>query len=468
MVFVWFHFVAVFLVVNVQAVVTNDHYKCRRTLPTEGAFFEEPPYFIPNNCPPPHVYNEDAAERCLKNRTVYVMGNSIARQFLFNIVESLGGDRVDRENQKKMCPKLETNWDANSCHKEYKGVQFKYLFFRYMDGFFYTDRGGFPFLTTQESHINATGGLPETPNNVFPPANHILADSCLEQDTKTCLKNFFHDATKDDILIFSLGFAYCEQRTAAVDYEAWLRASASAFRANINHVFPGTIFRVNNPEVHMFKNFPNIESCLRTMDKHLWEIWHPSTFTDDMRWYHIDQYNINKGRTELYNDGLHFIGPLSHATVHQVLNQMCPDEGVAMKTFPIPKHKNQIILITKNGRKSDTVLEGYVVDDMGLFFKFPQEIGICPKALKHEGVVYMTSDDISKMSPIISAFPDICKNETLIRRISTSREIFGVFDDGVSLFNSFQAFATRGYDFANVRAIGSKYFDMFKSGPLLV
>lgn len=105
----------------VHSEVTEKDFRCRRTLPSEGAFMDEPPYYFPKYCPTPNRFDEASSERCLKNRTVYVMGNSIARQFLFNTVEILGGEAVDRENQKRYCPKLEVNWDANSCRKEYKG-----------------------------------------------------------------------------------------------------------------------------------------------------------------------------------------------------------------------------------------------------------------------------------------------------------------------------------------------------------
>lgn len=393
------------------------------------------------------------------------MGNSIARQFLFNTVEVLGGEAVDRENQKLHCPKLEINWDANSCRKEYKGVQFKYLFFRYMDGFYYKDRGGFPFMKNLNTYNTSALKLPDHPNDVVPPVYHILTDNCINEDTRTCMKNFFHDSKKEDVLIFSLGFAYCEQESDNLDYDAWCRASATAFRSNLQEVFPGTVFRVNNPEVHAFKSFPQIDSCLRKMDHYLWEIWHPSSFPEGKAWYHIDQFNINKNRPELYNDGLHFIGPLSKATIQQVLNSLCPSEGIPIKIKPAPEYR--LSLVSVQAANNSKIIESYyLVDEQGSFFQLPQPAGLCPKILKREKDVTLTAQQFQSLSPPILKFPDICGNETLAR-IGRGREVFGLFDSGWQLFNSFHAFASRGYDFGNVKTLNEREFNFFPVGPVV-
>lgn len=58
---------------------------------------------------------------------MYVIGNSVARQSAFNMVEMLGGDPVKREDQRKQCPKHETNW-GDSCHSEIAGLQIKHIY----------------------------------------------------------------------------------------------------------------------------------------------------------------------------------------------------------------------------------------------------------------------------------------------------------------------------------------------------
>ena len=44
-------------------------------------------------------------------------------------------------------------------------------------------------------------------------------------------------------------------------------------------------------------------------------------------WYTLDQWEINKGRQRLYNDHVHFVGPLTFAALTQMLNIVCPNGG---------------------------------------------------------------------------------------------------------------------------------------------
>lgn len=434
--------------------VTQDQFACRRTLPTEGIFIAESPFYVPKYCPKPKHFDEHSAAHCLRNRTVYVMGNSLGRQYLFNLVEILGGDKVDREEQKKLCPKLSTNWDANSCHTDLKGVNFKYLFFKFMDGFDYHKRGGFPFLTTSpDTHINTVNKLPSHANDFNPPADHGM-DNCNEQEVTHCLRNFFHDAKKDDILIFSLGFAYCEQRTKLVDYEAWLRASASAFRTNINRIFPGTIFHVNNADIPHVATYPTMDACMKLMERHLWEVWHPSSFAPDEKpWYHIDQFNINVGRSDGYNDGLHFIGPLSHAAVQQVLNEMCPNDGIPLKNSALPEHKDKIITNSNTN-------EVYFVDSEGYFHRLPPSSGACLHVLKHTSTVFMTGEQFDALHALVSPFPNICNVGTGLRFVGDST-IYLVQDDALRPTRGEQVVSNRQYH-NNLKTMPANYFPFFK------
>ncbi len=303
--------------------------KCGKILPSPGTLISAPPYFVSKYCKVPNAFDKASTIKCLANRTVYSMGNSIGRQFLFNTLELLGGASVSREGQMKLCPKHQTGWDA-SCMEEYNGVKLKFLFFRYMDGFFYKDRGGFPYIKGH-LHNESYPELPDDPDHVEPRSSHELLDNCVHSNTLECIQKFWRGATKDDILIIQLGFAYCEQRNPDnIDYMAWLRASATAFRSNVLRYFPGTIFRVNNADLLngvLRRRYNGISECLKVVDQNLFELWHPSSFSDKDRWITIDQNSINKNHPNLYNDDVHFLGPLSMATTQFVLNSMCPSEG---------------------------------------------------------------------------------------------------------------------------------------------
>ena len=61
-------------------------------------------------------------------------------------------------------------------------------------------------------------------------------------------------------------------------------------------------------------------------------LWAPGS--EELPWYHIDQWSINKGRYQYYNDHVHFIGPLSFATVMLVLNELCPGGGQYTWRYP--------------------------------------------------------------------------------------------------------------------------------------
>jgi hypothetical protein len=63
---------------------------------------------------------------------------------------------------------------------------------------------------------------------------------------------------------------------------------------------------------------------LERVNRVLWEMWPPAS--QDLPWYTIDQWAINKDRHYLYEDNIHFTGPLAQAMLHQVsklLSSVC-------------------------------------------------------------------------------------------------------------------------------------------------
>lgn len=61
---------------------------------------------------------------------------------------------------------------------------------------------------------------------------------------------------------------------------------------------------------------------LRETDRVLGQLWQIDSTSLHEMWHTIDQWSINEGRDELYNDQIHFNGPLSKATLQQVLNEV--------------------------------------------------------------------------------------------------------------------------------------------------
>ena len=91
---------------------------CFKDFPVlESEYFEIPPYWQAKHCPI-EVFTMSEIRKCLYKRTVYVMGNSVARQGAFNLLEMLGGIAEDREKQKVLCPKVSASWeDEKGCVK---------------------------------------------------------------------------------------------------------------------------------------------------------------------------------------------------------------------------------------------------------------------------------------------------------------------------------------------------------------
>lgn len=185
------------------------------------------------------------------------------------------------------------------------------------------DRGGFPFIKDWSGDK-----LPGDYNSARVAVGQEGVwddDFCLHTNVRSCLETFFKGAKKTDVLMFIMGMAY-DINNGKIDERAWLRSSASAFRRHITATFPGKVFRVTNSQT--LKHVQHMTPSLLEMDQMLWELWRPGSEPDEEQWYTIDQWSINRGRDDLYNDHVHWVGPLTQATLHQVLNLLCPGEGI--------------------------------------------------------------------------------------------------------------------------------------------
>lgn len=302
----------------------------------------------------------------MTGRTFYVIGNSVARQAAFNMVEMLGGNSVQRENQRDQCPKHATNW-GGSCHNAIAGVRIEHMYLQFPDGYYYYDRNGFPFFRHQikehtggaTKQVWTTGRLVANqswvgvtlhssyynhPKEVH--ADHLEDiwedDNCIHYATRDCLARFFAGSTENDVLIFTLGMVFAITGTEpsvspGIDYEKWLRHSAAAFRGHLSATFKGQVFRFTNAEYNQHAEWGHKSYRLALVNNVLAEEWAPDS--SDMPWYTIDQWAINKRHNDLYNDRIHFNGVLTHALLTQMLNELCPGGGKT--TWLYPKDGNQ-------------------------------------------------------------------------------------------------------------------------------
>ena len=323
---------------------------CHREWPEHGRWTWEPPYWETEGCPN-QPFGKAATIKCLKGRTMYFIGNSVGRQGAFGTVEMLGGAEVKRENQRDACPKHETTWD-DSCHREFEGVKIRYLFLQFMDGFNYSDRHGFPYYRWRgASNEWQTGRLPvgmnvsghtvgghgHSPAEYPGDQEYWVDDNCILHDTRECLGRFFNGSSADDVLVFTLGMSYplhsvAEEQAAAyrnvsVDSRAWLLASAASFRAHVAATFKGQVFHTSLAQLSPNGRIKHLTPQMHNTNEALWRsgVWAPGS--EPAPWYHIDQWAINAGREHLYQDHVHFNGLLTHAMLHQVLNELCPGHG---------------------------------------------------------------------------------------------------------------------------------------------
>ena len=83
-------------------------HKCVHTFPWAGTLdlnaTPTPPSFTPATCDPAPAYSQAALQRCIANRTVFVLGNSVGRGYAFELRAILEGRAAPtRIEGKKLC-----------------------------------------------------------------------------------------------------------------------------------------------------------------------------------------------------------------------------------------------------------------------------------------------------------------------------------------------------------------------------
>jgi hypothetical protein len=236
-----------------------------------------------------------------------------------------------------------------------------------MDNFDYKDRNGFPYFRYQsidengntiydhsksghyndaigKNYNNSNGVEGNTPDDYGIGSKNTwkeIEDNCEGWTTRDCLKKFFNGSTENDIVIFSVGMmqiaSYNGQMVGLdvdpLDKKSWLVASAVNFKANLAATFKGQVFRITMAQANKYMNRHFWTESLREADKILQQLWTPGSVNIRDQWYTIDQWAINENRDHLYDDNLHFPGPLTDATVQQILNELCPNKGINKNTI---------------------------------------------------------------------------------------------------------------------------------------
>ena len=463
---------------------------CHREWPSPGKWKEEAPYWESNGCPN-LPFGVEETVKCMKGRTLYVIGNSVARQAAFGMVEMLGGGSVKRENQRDMCPKHETFW-GDSCHQEFAGVKIRYLFMQFMDGFNYTQRHGFPFYrqpnpdknnTLVTGHlINALPGQGVTPD-YFAPGSMWADDNCISQLTRSCLEQFFSESKKEDILIFTLGMSYglyseeSDNMKSPVDTRSWLLASATNFKAHIAATFRGQTFRVTLAQLNKHGNVANMTPMMNEVNKALWNLWRPGN--EPMPWYTIDQWAINENKDHLYNDHVHFNGKLTHAMLHQVLNELCPGGGLpGPVAWPNHNLKGKLVRVVPSdsfGREELYYVGATQEEDIGYLHKVliqtaPEEKNNTNGSASVEVPFYLKNREQVKMSRaeanLVSEaqLPMPILTDGMVIKGTADKTVFLVKDNLRHAFPNGGIFMKLGFQFEEVKVIHQWIINMLPQG----
>eukprot|EP00981_Chlorochromonas_danica_P008060 scaffold1949_cov176-Ochromonas_danica.AAC.3 len=436
---------------------------------------------------PTDMFSQANVSNCMKGRTMYALGNSIPRGSLFNMLELLGGGSTSRHNQKAACPKHETTW-GESCSEEYNGVKLKFLHMEYADGLHYQDRGGFPFF--RYAQVNESTGRKEVVVGRLPNRNatygnnpmdakeewlnlYTIEDACVNMPARACLKRFFANATKDDVLLFTVGLAYhipmekewkaaterilSKEGEIGLDFESWLRESIRAFRDNVMQFFPGTVFDVSLAPMHSKKFLVGWNPGAVRANAVVYEELHNTT-----PWYFIDQWAINSGRTAFpyYNDHIHYDGPLSHATLYQMLNELCPGGGIQDANYLLSSHVGEIM---------------YSSDKPNMFYFITRGLYVIPVDVnphtQHIPWYFASCRVFEIASREISHLPVREKDrlpflgeKTLLR--GNGRNVYVIIGKNKRPFASGQEFMNLGFSFEDIRVLPDEIVELIPTGPV--
>jgi hypothetical protein len=149
-------------------------------------------------------------------------------------------------------------------------------------------------------------------------------------DIKNCLKLFFENSSKNDVLLFNVGQGYALQEdTSVVDIKSWLVDSLKIFKESILSSFYGNIFHLG--WARTFYIYDKYNENHYEYQQIILEEFYNISKTKNNRIFnynnYIDQWSINYYRKSQYDDKIHYPGNLTDAGVFIILSNLCPSLG---------------------------------------------------------------------------------------------------------------------------------------------
>ena len=167
---------------------------CGRTWPIAGAWSRTSGTwsYRPSNCEMAPLAAAGAGEplaQCLAGRRVFALGNSVARQFAFELPTLIhNSSRMPIEEQKVTCAKDALDVERCVIETGYRTVV-RPLWFLHLNGW---PGGGLEFVR---------------PDIYLSPKRGWDGDVCGKLPTEECLRSIFGESQASDVLLFNIGIA---------------------------------------------------------------------------------------------------------------------------------------------------------------------------------------------------------------------------------------------------------------------
>ena len=297
---------------------------CRRAWPffptwhntsdSETAYFTVSNDTNPYPCQMPPKLSKEDMTQCLQNRNIFLLGNSIARQFAYHVPILLGktGEAPDLESQKAHCPKA---YGGGGCSIDAPyNVTVRSFWFIYWNG------------KPKQQPLPESRIKPEWENDVCGDLN---IDDCLTQ-------RIFHitKPSSSDILVTNVGIIYTLLDPSGVpDIHGWRVRQVRQFIRALNTYFPGTVIwmtgskqLVQNPgNFRASFGFYYADERTRLLDLQITPIIQAVTNWTIYDGYHITEplgYHTNPS---YFVDPIHHPGRLTQVGWEYMLGYYCTD-----------------------------------------------------------------------------------------------------------------------------------------------
>lgn len=355
-------------VLAATAFVAGAAVECGLGYPLQHTWSDTPPHVHPSSCalrvlPRPHL------QACLANRTLYILGNSIARNYQAELAEMVGGatpfvpvESWLRRRARRAALRSEQHAAAAPAGRRRKrprdagslAAARERLRQRRQDqkvlcgrGCTTTCAGGFRVKYARVQYFGA-----------WPKGFPRFGDVCGKRGTSAaCLRRFFADSKPGDMVLVLVGLMYAitpilERRVANMWPAEALQARVERDISTLPRVL-ADVFKGGGPESVYFVTTPPTTPGKWVRANAFVHWLNPTAVRllgqgpGGAGFHVLDQYGIAAPHYAgpLYNDFVHMAGPLTQAALHLLTNNIpsCmaawpPEGGSADNGAPQPPH----------------------------------------------------------------------------------------------------------------------------------